>query len=131
MRKFVIFIAVFLCLEYLLHPGFSYCQRKNRPKSAIQTLVAKPNIVLILADDLGYGDLACYGSSKNLTPQIDQLARNGVRFIDFHSASAVCSPARVGILTGRSPARFGITREFSDTREEFLHREAITLPELL
>src|SRR5262249_19960907 len=131
MRRVVIFIVLLLCLEYQLQPGFSLWQRKNRVNQVPQTTVTKPNIVLILADDLGYGDLACYGSTKNLTPQIDQLAKSGIRFTDFHSASAVCSPARVSILTGRSPGRFGITRTFNDARDEFLLREAITLPELL
>lgn len=91
----------------------------------------RPNIVLILADDLGYGDLACYGGSKILTPHIDQLARDGARFTDFHSASAVCSPTRASILTGRYPARFGITRAFRDTKDEFLPRGVITLPSVL
>jgi arylsulfatase A-like enzyme len=96
-----------------------------------QSRPSRPNIVLILADDLGYGDLACYGSEKNLTPNIDRLAREGVRFTDFHSASAVCSPTRASILTGRYPARFGITRAFRDTKDEFLKPGAVTLPGLL
>ncbi len=96
-----------------------------------QSQQARPNIVLILADDLGYGDLACYGGAKNLTPHIDQLSRDGVRFTDAHSASAVCSPSRATILTGRYPARFGITRAFRDTKEEFLKQDTVTLPKLL
>jgi arylsulfatase A len=91
----------------------------------------RPNIVLILADDLGYGDLGCYGGAKILTPHIDQLARDGIRFTDFHSASAVGSPARAGILTGSYPARFGLTRAFRDTKEDFLPPGVITLPMLL
>jgi len=91
----------------------------------------RPNIVLILAGDLGYGDLACYGGAKILTPHIDQLARDGARFTDFHSASAVCSPAQAGVLTGLYPARFGFTREFRDTKEEFLPPGTVTLPMLL
>src|SRR5262249_21013117 len=59
----------------------------------------RPNIVLILASDLGSGDLACYGGAKILAPHIDQLARDGIRFTDFHSTSAVSSPARAGELT--------------------------------
>jgi arylsulfatase A len=62
----------------------------------------KPNIILILADDLGYGDTSCYNSeSKLATSYVDGLARQGVRFTDAHSGSAVCSPTRYGILTGR------------------------------
>ena len=65
----------------------------------------RPNIVLINADDLGYGDLGCYGATRLQTPNIDRLAREGRRFTDAHSASAVCSPSRYGLLTGRYPLR--------------------------
>lgn len=65
----------------------------------------KPNIVLINADDLGYGDVGCYGATKLQTPQIDRLAREGRRFTDAHTASSVCSPSRYGLLTGRYPLR--------------------------
>ena len=64
-----------------------------------------PNVILINADDLGYGDLGCYGAQKVKTPNIDRLAREGRRFTDAHSASAVCSPSRYGLLTGRYPLR--------------------------
>lgn len=66
---------------------------------------AQPNIVLILADDLGYGDLGCYGATKVKTPNIDQLASEGRRFTDAHSASAVCTPSRYALLTGEYPFR--------------------------
>lgn len=65
----------------------------------------KPNIILINADDLGYGDLSCYGASKLATPHIDRLAAEGRRFTDAHAASAVCSPSRYGLLTGDYPIR--------------------------
>ena len=65
----------------------------------------KPNIVLINADDLGYGDLGCYGATKVKTPNIDGLAQEGRTFLDAHTASAVCSPSRYGLLTGRYPLR--------------------------
>ncbi len=64
-----------------------------------------PNIVFILADDLGWGDLSCYGRPDYLTPHIDTLAREGTRLTDCYSASATCSPTRIGLLTGRYPAR--------------------------
>ncbi len=60
-----------------------------------------PNIVFILADDMGYGDVGCYGATKIPTPHMDRLAREGVRFTDCHSASAVCTPSRYAIVTGR------------------------------
>jgi arylsulfatase A len=65
----------------------------------------KPNIVLILADDLGYGDVGCYGATKVKTPNIDRLATEGRRFTDAHSASAVCTPSRYALLTGEYPFR--------------------------
>lgn len=66
---------------------------------------ARPNIVLINADDLGYGDVGCYGATKLKTPNIDRLAREGRRFTDAHASSAVCSPSRFGLLTGQYPLR--------------------------
>lgn len=67
--------------------------------------VDKPNVVLIMADDLGFGDLGCYGATKIATPHCDRLAREGRRFTDAHSPSAVCSPTRFGLLTGCYPWR--------------------------
>lgn len=67
----------------------------------------RPNIVLINVDDLGYGDLGCYGSSANRTPVLDQLAASGIRFTDFLMASPVCSPSRGAMLTGCYPQRIG------------------------
>lgn len=65
----------------------------------------KPNMVLINADDLGYGDLGCYGATKVQTPNIDRLATEGRRFTDAHSASAVCTPSRYALVTGEYPLR--------------------------
>ena len=64
-----------------------------------------PNVVLIFADDLGYGDLGCYGATKLKTPNIDKLAAEGKKFTDAHSAAAVCTPSRYGLLTGEYPLR--------------------------
>src|SRR5213080_4886715 len=69
----------------------------------------KPNIVVILADDLGWADLGCYGNRFNESPHIDRLAKQGVRFSDFYAAAPVCSPTRASILTGQYPARLGMT----------------------
>ena len=65
----------------------------------------QPNIVVIMADDLGYGDVSCFGATKIKTPFIDQLASDGVKFTDAHSAASVCSPSRYGLMTGRYPWR--------------------------
>jgi len=67
----------------------------------------QPNIILINCDDLGYGDLGCYGSSRNDTPHLDRLAAEGLRFTDFYMASAVCSPSRGAMMTGCYPPRIG------------------------
>jgi arylsulfatase A-like enzyme len=70
---------------------------------------ARPNVVFILADDLGWSDLGCYGNRFHETPHLDALARDGMRFTDAYAASPVCSPSRAAILTGKHPARLGIT----------------------
>src|ERR1044071_4201367 len=69
----------------------------------------KPNVVLILIDDLGQRDLGCYGSTFYKTPNIDKMAKDGLRFTDFYAACPVCSPTRASILTGRYPQRMNIT----------------------
>jgi arylsulfatase A len=69
----------------------------------------KPNVVLILADDFGWTDLACYGSDLHETPAIDQLARDGMKFTQNYSACTVCSPTRAALMTGKYPARLHIT----------------------
>src|SRR5215471_19946192 len=72
----------------------------------------RPNIVIIYADDMGYGDLSCYGSGIS-TPNIDQLAREGMLFTHYYSASPVCSPSRAALMTGRYPVRVGIPNVLS------------------
>src|SRR5437763_13819413 len=71
--------------------------------SAVPSVAAadKPNIVVILADDIGYGDVGCYGATKVKTPNIDRLAKQGLRFTDGHSPSATCTPTRYALLTGQ------------------------------
>ena len=68
-----------------------------------------PNVIVILADDLGWTDLACYGSDLHATPHLDRLAKNGIRFTQNYSACTVCSPTRAALLTGKYPARLRIT----------------------
>jgi arylsulfatase A len=67
----------------------------------------QPNVILINCDDLGYGDLACYGSELNRTPHLDQMAAEGTRFTDFYATSPVCSPSRAALMTGCYPLRVG------------------------
>ncbi|MGI9543389.1 MAG: sulfatase family protein [Cyclobacteriaceae bacterium] len=90
-----------------------------------------PNIVFILADDLGYGDLSCYGHRDIKTPNIDRLAQQGLLLTDFYAPSPLCSPARAGFLTGRTPFRTGIKSWIPEDQDIFLHREEITIAALL
>ncbi len=93
----------------------------------------KPNVVVILADDLGYSDLAVYGSERNRTPHLDRMADEGLRFTDFHSNGPMCSPTRAALLTGLYPQRFG--RQFESALSGIadydagLPLEAVTIAE--
>ena len=90
-----------------------------------------PNVVLIFADDLGYGDLGCYGAKKVKTPCIDRIAAEGRKFTDAHSASAVCTPSRYGLLTGKYPIRAldgkGTWGPLSTTSGLILDTETLTI----
>ncbi len=94
-----------------------------------------PNIILIMADDLGYGDLACYGNTRIETPHIDALAANGLRFTDFHSSGPMCSPTRAATLTGVYQQRFGAKFDGAisgvDDFDSGLPLEAETIAEVL
>ena len=91
----------------------------------------KPNIVYIFADDLGYGDLSCYGAKDINTPNIDQIAKEGIKFTEFYSASSVCSPSRAALLTGRYPQRMGINTVFFSESFTGIPDTEITIPEIL
>ncbi len=89
-----------------------------------------PNIVLIFCDDLGYGDLGCYGSSIR-TPHLDRVAAEGMRFTHFYSANPVCSPSRAALLTGRYPTRAGVPRVLFPRDKTGLPASEVTLAQLL
>lgn len=90
-----------------------------------------PNFVIVLCDDLGYGDLGCYGSRHIRTPNLDRFAREGVRFTDCYAAAPVCSPSRAAMLTGRIPDRLGIYNWIPQDNVMHLAREAVTFARIL
>jgi arylsulfatase A len=94
-----------------------------------------PNIVLILIDDLGYGDVGCYGNSTNLTPNIDRLAKEGMRFTDFHTNGPMCTPTRAALLTGMYQNRLGEKFEGplsgKTQYDEGMPLEVVTMAEML
>ena len=92
---------------------------------------AKPNVVVFLADDMGWGDSATYGHKLIQTPNLDKLASQGVKFTQCYSACGVCSPSRSAILTGRTPYRNGVYRHLSGVHEAHLRTSEITYPKLL
>src|SRR5210317_540655 len=99
---------------------------------AVEGRQPPPNVVLIFADDLGYGDLSCYGATKVQTPNIDSLAAEGRMFTDAHSASAVCTPSRYALLTGEYPLRGaqgrGVWGPLSHTSGLIIDTKKLTLP---
>ena len=90
-----------------------------------------PNVILILMDDMGYGDLGCYGGFPYKTPNINKLAANGMRFTNFYSAQAVCSASRAAFLTGCYPNRIGVNGAFSPSSGIALNPEEETIARLL
>jgi arylsulfatase A-like enzyme len=104
--------------------------QKANENSEIASGPSRPNIIVLLTDDLGYGDLGSYGSQSIETPHLDSLAAMGVRFTQFYSGSAVCSPSRACLLTGKFPLRFNIRQHFRDSIDH-LPIAARTLPEVL
>ena len=95
-----------------------------------KSLAIPPNIIFVMADDLGFGDLSSYGSTRIQTPHIDELAKEGMRFTQFYAGSAVCTPTRVSVLTGRSPLRYNVTKHFND-QEMYLPATMPTIPKAL
>lgn len=91
----------------------------------------RPNIVVVLADDLGWGDLGCYGNKIIKTPNLDAFAKEGLRFTNGYAASAVCSPSRSAIMTGRTPFRNGVSNWIPANSEMHLRNSEITYVTLL
>ena len=100
---------------------------------ASATEPTRPNIVYILADDLGYGDVGCFNPQSRIpTPHIDRLAKEGIRFTDAHSPSAVCTPTRYGLLTGRYAWRTRLQRNvIGPFSQPLMAEQQLTVPRML
>ena len=109
---------------------FTFCSActSDQPRADAGAL---PNIVVIYCDDLGYGDLGCFGNEVIRTPSIDRMASEGMKFTEFYSASPVCSPSRAALLTGRIPQRMGINSVFFPRSFTGMPLEEITSANLL
>ncbi len=101
------------------------------PLASFAAALARPNIVLIYADDLGYGDVSCYGATRVKTPHIDRLAAEGLRFTDAHSAAATCTPSRFAMLTGEYAWRKKGTGVLPGNAPLIIPPETPTLPGML
>ncbi len=95
------------------------------------SLAAQPNMILFLADDLGYGDLGCFGHPIIKSPNLDAFSKQGVRLTQCYSGSAVCSPSRSALLTGRTPHRNGVYTWIAEGGDVHLRASEIALPKLL
>jgi N-sulfoglucosamine sulfohydrolase len=112
--------------------------RRPKPRGQKKAAAASsPNIVIVLADDFGWGDVGCY-SGKATTPELDRMAREGTRFAQFYVASPICSPSRAGLMTGQFPARWRITSYLQSRKgnrdceqADYLDAQAPSLPRAL
>ncbi|MDH4241710.1 MAG: sulfatase-like hydrolase/transferase, partial [Phycisphaerae bacterium] len=127
--------------EFIKSAGFS-AAALVLPGWAFPKSQSRPNILFILADDLGWSQLGCYGSDFYETPNIDRLATEGMRFTDAYAACPVCSPTRASIMTGKYPARLHLTDFISGGSfpaerlkqpkwQKYLPLEEVTIAEVL
>jgi arylsulfatase A-like enzyme len=114
---------LFLCF-YLLTNVFAQNNSENNP----------PNILIIFTDDLGYGDLSIQGATDMRTPNIDNIAKQGMIFKQFYANSPVCSPSRASLLTGKYPDMVGVpgvVRQVEEKSWGYFDENAVTLPQML
>ncbi len=127
MKARAIFLLSFAALVF----GVGAFSSAAAPGARAAERTRPPNFIIILADDLGYGDLGCYGSEKIATPRLDRMAAEGVRLTDFCVTAPICSPSRASLLTGRYAQRAGLPFVLFPTERKGLAPEEITLAEVL
>lgn len=123
MKKTLLFSVTLLFVAVL--SAFQFLNAEKAPKAT------PPNIILIFMDDMGYGDLSCYGALQYRTPNLDKLASEGVRFTNFLAAQAVCSASRAALMTGCYPNRVGISGALFPNAKVGLNPDETTIAELL
>lgn len=117
-------LALLAVVEVFAICGHELVADENKPSH-------RPNFLVILCDDLGYGDLGCFGHPHIKTPNLDKLASQGIRLTDCYAAAPVCSPSRAGLLTGRIPSRLGVYDWIPAGHAMHLPREAVTIARVL
>ena len=116
MKKNIILLFGFMIL------GLISCNKSS---------VEKPNIIIVFTDDQGYADLGCYGAKGFTTPNLDNMAKEGMRFTNFYVASPACSPSRAALLTGSYPVRVGVPTVLGPVSPTGLNPSEITIAEIL
>ena len=120
-----IFYCFFVYCFLMLSANESYSQENQ------------PNIIIIFTDDMGYGDLGCFGNTLTKTPNIDKLAKEGIRFTDFYAGASLCTPSRAALLTGTYPVRNSMATNYRGecvcfpVDEMGLNPKELTIAELL
>lgn len=121
-NQFTLLCLFFCCIA---------CQPNIETAAKQEIEKGPPNILLIFADDLGYGDLSCYGHPTIHTPRLDRMAQEGIKMTSFYAAASVCTPSRAGLLTGRYPLRVGMPGNLGPDSPGGLSKEERTLAEAL
>ena len=131
LKRTVTYVLLVGAVVWLLGSGSGFTNsvmaQQAIPEAAGETATAqRPNIILIFADDLGYGDIGAYGATTINTPNIDRMAEQGAMFDEFYAVSPVCTPSRAGLLTGRYPIRQGIHEVFHPESFQGMDPQEIT-----